>query len=75
MLDKLTNCINEVRIWMAKNYLKLNDDKTDFILIGNKLLLSKATTEFLAVGDHRVPVSMLRTSELPLTRLFPWKLK
>ena len=42
---------------MAENYLKLNDDKTDFILIGNKFYLSKAKTKCLIVGGHRVPVS------------------
>lgn len=57
VLRKLINCINEVRIWMAKFFLKLNDDKTDFILIGNNCFLSKVSTEYLTVGDHLVPVS------------------
>ena len=57
VINRLTRCIHEVRIWMAENFLKLNDDKTDFILIGNKFFLSKCKTKYLTVGDHCVPVS------------------
>ena len=34
-LDKIQQCIAAVKAWMAKNYLKLNDDKTEFIVIGS----------------------------------------
>ena len=55
--NHLTKCIHEVRIWMAQNSLKLNDDKTDFIVIGNKHLLSKSKHKALTVGDHTVSAS------------------
>ena len=57
VLNRLTNCINEVRIWMAKNFLKLNDDKTDFLVIGNKCFLTKVKCNLLSVGDHCVSAS------------------
>ncbi len=33
--SKLENCFSEIRIWMAMNYLKLNDDKTEILLISS----------------------------------------
>ena len=57
VLNRLINCINEIRIWMAKNYLKLNDDKTEFLVIGNKCFLSQVKCDNLSVGDHCVSAS------------------
>ena len=34
-LDKMQQCIAAVKAWMAQNYLKLNDDKTEFMVIGS----------------------------------------
>ena len=31
----LHNCINEIHVWMCTNLLKLNNDKTEFILTGS----------------------------------------
>ena len=42
---------------MADNFLKLNDDKTDFIVIGSNHFLSKCHHKSLTVGDHVVPAS------------------
>jgi len=56
-LDRLRNCIRDVRLWMAENFLKLNDDKTDFIVIGNKCFTSQITQNHLAVGEHTVSAS------------------
>ena len=32
-LEQLEHCISEVRKWMKDNFLKLNDDTTDFFLL------------------------------------------
>ena len=32
---RLEACIAEIKSWMARNYLKLNDDKTEFIVFVN----------------------------------------
>ena len=31
----MERCIEEIRNWMARNMLKLNDKKTEFIIFGN----------------------------------------
>ena len=33
---KLNHCLSDIRDWMAANFLKLNDDKTELVLIGNQ---------------------------------------
>ena len=35
-LGALQSCLASVHLWMLKNKLKLNPDKTEFLLIGNK---------------------------------------
>uniref|UniRef100_A0A3B3CU78 Reverse transcriptase domain-containing protein n=1 Tax=Oryzias melastigma TaxID=30732 RepID=A0A3B3CU78_ORYME len=32
--NKLINCINDIKDWMAANFLKLNKDKTEIMIIG-----------------------------------------
>ena len=36
---QLEACIADVRRWMAENMLKLNDDKTEYIVIGSRYML------------------------------------
>ena len=31
-LSKLNNCISDIKVWMIKNILKINDSKTEFIV-------------------------------------------
>lgn len=33
-IEAMRNCIKELRVWMARNRLMLNEDNTDFLLIG-----------------------------------------
>ena len=33
--ERLELCINKIRIWMVENKLKLNDDKSEFMLISS----------------------------------------
>ena len=56
-LSKLEACIAEVRLWMAKNYLKLNDEKTDFVILGSKHNLKKVTTSHVTIGDAKIKPS------------------
>ena len=56
-LDQLESCISEVRLWMAHNYLKLNDDKTEFMILGSKHLLNQVKTTSVTVGDTKVGAS------------------
>ena len=43
-LNNLQNCIHNIRLWMRTNLLKLNDNKTEFIMVGSKNNLLKANT-------------------------------
>ena len=40
-IQQLEGCIEEIHKWMSANMLKLNDDKTKFIMFGTKHQLSK----------------------------------
>ena len=44
-LRNLQNCIRDIRHWMKTNLLKLNDNKTEFIMFGSKINLQKQTTK------------------------------
>ena len=35
-IDSITNCLLAINNWMNKNFLKLNDDKTEILLVGPK---------------------------------------
>ena len=34
--DRLKSCLNDIQVWMSENKLKLNPDKTEFIVFGAK---------------------------------------
>lgn len=44
-------CVDSVRDWMCQMKLKLNDAKTEFILIGSPQQLSKCSCTSLTIGD------------------------
>ena len=33
-VQRMETCFDEIRLWMSQNHLKLNNDKTEFIIIG-----------------------------------------
>ena len=39
----MEDCIDVVRAWMATNYLKLNNDKTEYIMLGSAAQLSNSS--------------------------------
>ena len=43
-------CVEDLRRWMIKDKLMLNDDKTEFVLIGTKQQLAKVCID--TVGWH-----------------------
>ena len=51
------SCITEIRRWMLSEKLKLNVDKTEFVIIGTKQQLEKVNIDHLCVGDHRIKPS------------------
>ena len=56
-LSCLQDCISEIRLWMLSNKLKINDSKTEFIILGGKRQLQKVTIQGLRVGDALISPS------------------
>ena len=52
---KMENCISDIRTWMANNYLKLNDDKTEVLVIGTRQRLAKTPETTLHIGEEDIP--------------------
>ena len=46
----METCVDDLRRWMIKDKLMLNDDKTKFVLIGTKQQLAKVCIDTLSVG-------------------------
>ena len=56
-LNGLQSCLASVQSWMSTNKLKLNPDKTEFLLIGNERQQSKYLSMF--------PIELLRVKTNP----------
>ena len=50
----MQHCIEDIRPWMLPDRLKLNVDKTEYLLLGTRLQLSKISAGSFAVGYHRI---------------------
>ena len=50
----MERCVNEIRAWMLCDKLKINDGKSEFVIIGTCQQLSKVHVYSLAVGDAQV---------------------
>ena len=57
----LKNCINKIRKWMCMNLLKLNDGKTEFIILGTQQQIQKIGHTSIQIGEDLVtPVDMVQ---------------
>ena len=56
-ITMLEKCIQEIRSWMRQNFLKLNDEKTEFLLFGSRQQLSKVSLPFITIGDSQITPS------------------
>ena len=50
----METCFDEIRLWMSQNHLKLNDDKTEFIIIGSNPQRAKVFVPHIRVGDANI---------------------
>ena len=75
-LCKLERCIEAIRNWMAINWLKQNDDKTEFIVLGSNPNLSKVKTHSITVGEHQIRRSnQVRNIGAVFTQMPKWRAK
>ena len=60
-IEAMTNCIEDVRHWMISDRLMINDDKTEFMIIGTRQQLAKVEINNISVGDYSIkPVPIVR---------------
>ena len=50
----MCDCIMDLRKWMIRDRLMLNDDKTEFLLLGTKQQLAKVDINSITVGESVV---------------------
>ena len=53
-IARIKKCIEEIGIWMTQNLLKLNSDKTEFILFGTQQQLSKVDDISLHISSDTI---------------------
>ena len=57
----MEQCIQAIRSWMIKDKLRLNDNKTEFMIIGTRKQLAKVNIDGLSVGESIIaPVTSVR---------------
>ena len=56
---RIQNCISEIKMWMSFHFLKLNDDKTEVILITPRSNHNKISLPTIKVGNSDVTPSKL----------------
>ena len=54
-ISRLENSANDLKTWMDENRLRMNSDKTEFIMFGSKVQLSKWNTTSLTVNGSVIP--------------------
>ena len=55
-VSNIEACVSEVNVWMASNFLKLNADKTEVLVIGFRTQLAKLDLSFMKLADADVAV-------------------
>ena len=50
----MENCLEDIRAWMSLNFLKLNKNKTEFIIVGVQQQLDKVTDLSIKIGDDKI---------------------
>ena len=52
--QKIENDIGKIKTWMEDNQLKMNDAKTEFIVIGPSGSLQKNTLDHIKIGNTKI---------------------
>ena len=53
-VSRTEKCINEISVWMNVNKLKLNDDKTEVLVVGNKSRIYKIDKNYLNISNTEI---------------------
>ena len=60
-LHVIQNCVSDVRKWMLVNKLKINDSKTEFLIISSKHQFNNITIDSIRIGDSEIkPVTSVK---------------
>ena len=60
-MKAMENCITAIRAWMIEDKLRLNDSKTEFMIVGTRQQLAKVNIDQLCVGESSiVPVTLVK---------------
>ena len=57
-IGEIEDCIKDIRNWLIEGRLLLNDNKTEFLVIGTRYQLNKLNPSVLHVGDHTIDNSV-----------------
>ena len=57
-ITMLENCVSDIRVWMRMNKLKLNDEKTEFLVVATRQQLAKVSKNIvIRVGPDLIKAS------------------
>ena len=59
-VDKLKNCLTDIKSWMTKNMLKQNTDKMRYLLFGTLQQLSKVNRPTFAASSDIMQLSLCK---------------
>ena len=55
IIERINQCLAEIKAWMVQNFMKLNEAKTELLLIGKPLVLAKCNLEVnIQFGDTEI---------------------
>ena len=57
MCDRLSFCIDDIKGWAIKNKLKLNEDKTEAMVLGKPSALSGISRESIVFAGCQIPLA------------------
>ena len=57
-IDKVNKCISDIRTWMIQNKLKINDSKTEFLVLTSSFLKQHYNDLNISVGNSRIVPSI-----------------
>ena len=57
-VSTITKCLSAIKTWMTANFLKLNYNKSEIIIIGPKSLLASSQDFALSIAGHTVNTSL-----------------